>query len=90
MNQFRQKFQQDLKSQAQKEKKLGKLIIVSGMSGAGKSVVGDIIDNIMRYYEEGRDWSPNAIDHYLQTASRYASKYKRNLTNEMNSKEEII
>lgn len=48
------------------------------------------IDNIMRYYEEGRDWSPNAIDHYLQTASRYASKYKRNLTNEMNSKEEII
>ena len=49
MNQLRQKFQQDLKSQAQKEKKLGKLIIVSGVSGAGKSVVGDILVNDHNY-----------------------------------------
>lgn len=47
------------------------------------------IDTIMRYYEEGRDWSPNAIDHYLQTANRYASKYRKNLTNEIDTKEEV-
>lgn len=46
------------------------------------------IDNIMRYYEQGRDWSPNAIDNYLATATHYAKKYKRDLTNQFGTKEE--
>lgn len=47
------------------------------------------IDNIMRYYEEGRDWSANAINNYLSTATYYAKKYKRDLTNQINTEEEI-
>lgn len=35
------------------------------------------IDNIMRYYEEGRDWSMHKIDHYLTVAQHYSDKYKR-------------
>lgn len=33
------------------------------------------IDNIMRYYEEGRDFSIDNVDKYLETAYRYIEKY---------------
>ena len=38
-----QNFRNALATKAQEEKKSGKLIIISGMSGSGKSVVGDIL-----------------------------------------------
>ena len=38
------------------------------------------IDNIMRYYEEGRDFSMDKITRYLETAHRYLEKYQRNIT----------
>ncbi len=35
------------------------------------------IDNIMRYYEEGRNWSMEKVDNYLKVANNYIQKYKR-------------
>ncbi len=43
------------------------------------------IDNIMRYYEEGRDWSMEKVDNYLRVANNYIQKYRRI----PNTKEEI-
>lgn len=37
------------------------------------------IDNIMRYYEEGRDWSMAKINNYLKVANYYSEKYKREI-----------
>ena len=41
------------------------------------------IDNIMTYYEEGRDWSIDKIDNYLKVATSYSEKYKRDISNEI-------
>lgn len=48
------------------------------------------IDNIMKYYEEGRDWSMAKIDNYLKVANSYAEKYKRDIANEIPTKEEVL
>lgn len=48
------------------------------------------INNIMRYYEEGRDWSMSKIDDYLKVANRYSEKYKRDISSEIHTKEEVL
>ncbi len=48
------------------------------------------IDNIMTCYEEGRDWSMANIDNYLKVANRYSEKYKRAISNEIHTKEEVL
>ncbi len=45
------------------------------------------IDNIMRYYEEGRDFSMDKVNKYLETAYRYLEKYQRNITDTNYTKE---
>ena len=48
------------------------------------------IDNIMRYYEEGRDFSMDKVNKYLETAYRYLEKYQRNITDTNYTKEWVI
>lgn len=45
------------------------------------------IDNIMKYYEEGRDFSMDKVNKYLETAYRYLEKYQRNITDTNYTKE---
>lgn len=48
------------------------------------------INNIMMYYEEGRDWSMAKIDDYLKVANRYSEKYKRDIPSEIHTEEEVL
>lgn len=48
------------------------------------------LDNIMMYYEEGRDWSANTIDNYLKVATYYSQEYKRDISQETCTKEETL
>ena len=48
------------------------------------------LDNIMTYYEEGRDWSTNTIDNYLKIATYYSQEYKRDISQETHTEEEVL
>lgn len=48
------------------------------------------IDNIMKFYEEGKDWSMDNINKYLKVATSYLEKYKRDIPSEIHTEGEVL